>query len=77
MFFRAFAIALIIGLIVQTIISCWHQIDINGNLKWFQSNLHVPCFSLEYYHGKRIIVTGASKGIGRQLAIQASQLGAK
>ena len=35
MFFRAFAVALLIGLIVQTIISCWHQIDINGNLKWF------------------------------------------
>ncbi|XP_019852624.1 PREDICTED: corticosteroid 11-beta-dehydrogenase isozyme 1-like [Amphimedon queenslandica] len=31
----------------------------------------------EYYQGKGVIITGASKGIGRELAIQAAQLGAK
>ena len=30
-----------------------------------------------YYKGKRIVVTGASKGIGRGLALRLSQLGAR
>ena len=32
---------------------------------------------LEFYKDKRVIITGASRGIGKQLAIQLSQLGAK
>ena len=33
--------------------------------------------SPDYYRGKKVIVTGASKGIGRSLAIQLARLGAK
>ena len=32
---------------------------------------------LEFYKDKRVIITGASRGIGKELAIQLSQLGAK
>ena len=31
----------------------------------------------EFYKGKRVILTGASRGIGKSLAIQLAQLGAK
>ena len=35
-----------------------------------------PCF-LEFYKGKRIVLTGASRGIGRHLTIQLAQLETK
>ena len=31
----------------------------------------------DFYKGKRVILTGASHGIGKSLAIQLAQLGAK
>ena len=34
-------------------------------------------FDVEFYRGKRVILTGASRGIGKSLAIQLAQLGAK
>jgi len=34
-------------------------------------------FPTEFYKGKRVILTGASKGIGKSIAIQLAQLGAK
>ena len=33
--------------------------------------------SVDYYAGKRVIITGASRGIGRSMALQLAQLGAK
>lgn len=33
--------------------------------------------SAEFYAGKRVILTGASRGIGKGLAIRLAQLGAK
>ena len=37
------------------------------------------CFehTAEFYAGKRVILTGASRGIGKELAIKLAQLGAK
>ena len=34
-------------------------------------------YTAEFYKNKKIILTGASKGIGKSLAIQLAQLGAK
>ena len=41
--------------------------------------LHCPlCLnSVGYYRGKRVVITGASRGIGKELALRLSQLGAK
>ena len=34
-------------------------------------------YSSEFYKGKSVILTGASKGIGKSIAIQLAQLGAQ
>jgi len=34
-------------------------------------------FPTEFYKGKRVILTGASMGIGKSIAVQLAQLGAK
>ena len=37
-----------------------------------------PCLnSAGYYRGKRVVITGASRGVGKGLALRLSQLGAK
>lgn len=63
----------------------WTSVDIKGELSrcassgCFQEAYNSYCImcSTEYYAGKRVVITGASKGIGRSLGLQLAQLGAK
>jgi NADPH:quinone reductase-like Zn-dependent oxidoreductase len=58
------------------------SIDIQGkkiyeSLKDHKDVLFCSNYVIEFYKGKRVILTGASRGIGKSLAIQLAQLGAK
>lgn len=45
---------------------------------WFSVNCLCDAWiTAEFYAGKRVILTGASRGIGKELAIRLAQLGAK
>ena len=61
-----------------------NQVDIEGGHIYYNIIRNGICVLVsaapcpaEFYRGKRVIVTGASKGIGRSLALQLAQFGAK
>lgn len=63
-----------------------NYVDVEGKLPSLELHsliLHLLCDHwhcagcTEFYAGKRVILTGASRGIGKTLAIRLSQLGAK
>ena len=76
---------LVTGLLVVCASVGWewaHSVNLEGWLAYpsCHTNLTqlVSCGACtEFYKDKRVIVTGASKGIGKALAIQLSQLGAR
>ena len=43
----------------------------------FSYRCHIINYLLGYYKDKRIILTGASQGIGKDLAIRLAQLGSR
>ena len=47
------------------------------NVDQVYSTTFVCFLHTEFYKGKRVILTGASKGIGKSIAIQLAQLGVK
>ena len=79
---------LVTGVLVACASVAWewaHSVNLEGWLVYPMIlaailDLAVPCIPIpctEFYKDKRVIVTGASKGIGKALAIQLSQLGAR
>lgn len=72
---------LICSAVVLIIAVLWHwanYVDIEGMPNSVNWCLQKICLAAaEFYAGKVVILTGASRGIGKSLAIQLAKLGAK
>jgi NADPH:quinone reductase-like Zn-dependent oxidoreductase len=67
-------------LVVVAVVWRWaNYVDVKGNVATVLLQMFDVCVGAcpEFYAGKRVLLTGASRGIGKGLAIRLAQLGAK